>query len=224
MSKTSKEITALADKLYDEREDMDGVRRSIELLRGAADDYEAFWRRSRAHFFLGQEARDSLQMRAHHLAGTDAGDEAVRASNLRVEGHFWTGVNLALLAQLENPFRALRYALRAGRELRRAVALNPAYHGGGPLRVLARLESRLPGLLGGGPARARAHFEEALRHAPSNTVTRLYFAELLLEHGDTNRAREELEATLLVRFDPAWAFEIRRDQARAREILEAGFR
>jgi tetratricopeptide (TPR) repeat protein len=219
MSKTSKEITAAADKLYYERERLDGVRRSIELLHAAYDDYEALWRGARAHFFLGQEAHDCLEARAHYLSGIDAGKKAVRAFDESVEGHFWLGVNLALLAQLENPFRALRHVLQAGRKLRRAVSLNPAYHAGGPLRVLARLESKLPRLLGGGAERARAHFEEAIRLAPSNTVTRLYFAELLLERGDTARAGKELEAILAIPFDPAWAFEIKRDQARAREIL-----
>jgi uncharacterized protein (TIGR02996 family) len=76
--------------------------------------------------------------------------------------------------------------------------------------------------LGGGAERALAHFEEAIRLAPSNTVTRLYFAELLLQRGDAERARAELETLVAIRFDPAWAFEIKRDQARAREMLETG--
>jgi hypothetical protein len=136
-----------------------------------------------------------------------------------VEGHFWLGVNLALLAQLEKSFGALRYALSAKRELKRAVSINASYHAAGPLRVLARLESKLPRIFGGGTRRARAHFEEAIRLAPSNTVTRLYFAELLLESVDTTRARAELEAVLAIPVDPAWAFEINRDRNRAREML-----
>jgi cytochrome c-type biogenesis protein CcmH/NrfG len=76
--------------------------------------------------------------------------------------------------------------------------------------------------LGGGTSRARAHFEEAIRLAPSNTVTRIYFAELLLERGDTQRARAELEALLALPFDPAWSFEIKRDRERAREMLKKG--
>ncbi|HEY0324259.1 MAG TPA: TRAP transporter TatT component family protein [Pyrinomonadaceae bacterium] len=222
MSKTSKEITALADKFYEEREEPDGVRRSIELLSEAANDYEALWRKSRAHFFLGQEAQDKEEARTHHHSGIDAGSRAVRAFNRGVEGHFWHGVNLALMAQLEKPFASLRHALEARRKLRRASSLDPAYHAAGPLRVLARLESKLPRILGGGKSRARTHFEEAIRLAPSNTVTRLYFAELLMECGDISRARAELEALLAIPFDPAWAFEIRRDQARAREMLKAG--
>ena len=219
MSKTSKEITALADELYAGRENLEGVRESVELLKEAATDYDALWRASRAHFFLGQEAHDKMEARRAHLSGIDAGRLAVRVLDNRVEGHFWLGVNLALLAQLEKSFGALRYALSAKRELKRAVSINASYHAAGPLRVLARLESKLPRIFGGGTRRARAHFEEAIRLAPSNTVTRLYFAELLLESVDTTRARAELEAVLAIPVDPAWAFEINRDRNRAREML-----
>lgn len=219
MSKTLEEIRALADELYHEREQLDGVRRSLELLRAAGRDYEALWRTARAHFFLGQEARDKAEAGAHHRAGVDAGMRAVRESQARVEGHFWLGVNLALLAQLGSPLGALRAALEARRELKHAVALNRAYHGAGPLRVLARLESKLPRLLGGGRRRALTRFEEAIELAPSNTVTRIYFAELLLEGGDTQRARAELEIILSLPLDPAWAFEMRRDRKKAEEMM-----
>jgi tetratricopeptide (TPR) repeat protein len=224
MSKTLKEITALADKLYGGRENLEGVRRSLELLVAAAGDYEALWRMSRAHFFLGQEAKDKDEARSHHRAGIDSGRRAARASRQSVEGHFWLGVNLALLAQLEKPFGAVRHALRAKRALKRAAALDPSYHSAGPLRVLARLEAKLPSLLGGGIKRARPHFEEAIRLSPSNTVTRIYFAEALLECGDTAHAREELETILATPSNVAWAFEIRRDQTRALEIMQNYFK
>lgn len=215
MSKLAKEMAELADRLYHEREHPEGVRRSLEFLRAGYCDYEALWRMARAHFFLGQEAPDAQQARAAHLAGIDAGRRAVRAFESRVEGHFWLGVNLSLLARMEKPFRAIGLALQARRALRHAISLDPAYHAAGPLRVLARLESKLPRLLGGGTERALLHFEEAIRLAPKNTVTRLYFAELLSERGEIERARMELETLLAIPFDPDWAFEIKRDRAKA---------
>ena len=87
------------------------------------------------------------------------------------------------------------------------------------MRVLARLESRLPRIMGGGKQRAREHYEEALSLAPENTVTRIYFAELLLECGDPGAARLELEALLAIPFNGSWAFEIKRDRARALELM-----
>ncbi|MBD0370864.1 MAG: tetratricopeptide repeat protein [Pyrinomonadaceae bacterium] len=224
MSKNSEAREALADRLYDGREQAENVRRSLELLERASEDYEALWRLSRARFFLGQEAQSRDEARAHHLAGVEAGSRAVSLQDARVEGHFWLGVNLALLAQIEKPLGALRRVLRARRELKLAVALDAAYHAAGPLRVLARLESKLPLILGGGRHRARAHFEQAISLAPSNTVTRIYFAELLLECGDTDRARKELEAIIAAPFDPAWAFEIKRDRKKALELITSGLR
>lgn len=219
MPETPKEILKSADALYAEREESERVRRSLKLLSDCSGDYEALWRIARAHFFLGQEAEDKATARAHHLSGIDAGSLAVRASEGGVEGRFWLGVNLALLAQLEKAFKALRLALRARQELKRAVSLDAGYHAAGPLRVLARLEAKLPRIFGGNRKRALLHFEEAVRLAPANTVTRLYFAEDLLARGDRERARTQLEALLEAPFDPAWAFEITRDRRRAREFL-----
>lgn len=220
MNENLEEITKESDRLYQEREEIGKVRLSLEHLGRAPAEYEILWRMGRARFFLGQEAMDKAEARSHHLAGVRACEQAARLRAEGVEGHFWLGVNLALLASLEKALRALPQALRAKRELRRAVSLDASYHSGGPLRVLARLESKLPRLLGGGHARACAHYEEALRLAPANTVTRLYFAELLVERGEMSRARLELEAILSSPSDPAWAFEINRDKARARELIK----
>jgi tetratricopeptide (TPR) repeat protein len=216
------EITGRADALYAARERTENVRLSLELLQQAAArrDYEVAWRLGRALFFLGQEAQHKEEARASHASGAEASARAARQSPRRVEGHFWLGVNLALLARLENPFHALRHVLRARRELERATRIDPSYHAAGPLRVLGRLQHKLPRLVGGGTKHARANFERAIEIAPLSTVTRLYFAEMLLETGATDEARTHLEAILNIPDDPAWTFEIKRDQRLAREMLK----
>jgi tetratricopeptide (TPR) repeat protein len=217
------EIAEHADALYAARHEIQNVRQSVELLRDALAqgfDYELAWRQGRALFFLGQEAEDKAQARAFHKRAVKICKQAARAQRSRVEGHFWLGVNLALLAALERPFKALPHAIKARRALRRAVALNNAYHAAGPLRVLARLEAKLPALLGGGTSRARANFEKAVALAPSNTVTRLYFAELLQAAGDEQSARRQLEALLAASTDPDWAFETARDRRLAQAMLK----
>jgi hypothetical protein len=137
-----------------------------------------------------------------------------------VEGHFWLGVNLALLARLELPTKAVAQILEAKRALLRAIAIDASYHAAGSLRVLARLQHHLPRVLGGGVAQARANFERAIDIAPANTVTRIYFAELLLKIGEIDRARSELEVVLAAPPDPDWAFEIQRDQRLAEEMMK----
>jgi tetratricopeptide (TPR) repeat protein len=222
MKLSLEEIIKRADALYYERAHLENVRASVELLRSdeCANNYEAAWRLGRALFFLGQETESEGEARARHSRGATACEQAVELKPLRVEGHFWLGVNLALLARLENSFKALGHALRARHFLQRAVRLDPAYHAAGPLRVLARLQHKLPRLLGGGQKRSRANFERAINLAPANTVTRLYFAELLMEIGDNPRARKELESILNAPPDPAWAFESARDREIAREMIK----
>lgn len=216
------EIIDRADALYAARSRVQDVSLSVELLEAALArkfDYELGWRLGRALFFLGQEADNRDEARAFHARAVRICELASRRERTRVEGHFWLGVNRALLAALEKPLRALGHALRARRSLRRAVSLDAAYHAAGPLRVLARLEAKLPTWLGGGRERASADFEKALALAPANTVTRLYFAELLIEAGDEARALSELETLLAAPLDPAWAFETERDRRLAQAML-----
>lgn len=105
------------------------------------------------------------------------------------------------------------------RELQLAIQIDSSYHGAGPLRVLARLQHKLPRLLGGGCGRAYTNYKAAVSFAPENTVTRIYFAELLLESGERELGRKQLEFVLNVSADPVWAFEIERDKRIAMEML-----
>jgi len=88
------------------------------------------------------------------------------------------------------------------------------------LRVLARLQQRLPQLLGGGIARARKNYERAISIAPANTVTRIYFAELLLDQGEIEQAHAELQIVLNAALDPDWSFEINRDRLLAKKLMK----
>jgi tetratricopeptide (TPR) repeat protein len=222
MNQATEEIIRRADALYAARENAENVRASIRLLEegDCASQYEALWRIARALFFLGQEAEDDEEKRVFHARAAALCKQAARTEPKRVEGHFWLGVNLALLAEVEKPLKALRYALHARRALMRAVQLEPAYHAAGPLRVLARLQHKLPRTFGGGRERARVNFERAIQLEPSNTVTRLYFAELLIEMGDGERARSQLTALLNATPDAGWTFEAARDRQLARRMLD----
>jgi len=211
-----------ADELYSKRERIESVRASVDFLRPVADstgNYELDWRLGRAFFFLGQEAARKDLAHSYHLQGIVVCDRAAGVKPGSIEAHFWLGVNLALCARLGSPIAAIRHALRAKRELERAVKINAAYHAAGPLRALGRMEHKLPFWLGGSRSCARASYEEAIAIAPQNTVTRVYFAELLLELREQNQARSQLKFILNGPHDPQWAFEIERDRRVAKEML-----
>lgn len=224
MQPSLNQIIERADALYAARENLKNIHSSVALLKDLVQtDYESGWRLGRCYFFLGQEAKSQEKSTVYYGQGIRASARAVRLAPLRVEGHFWLGVNLALKAKSSNVLFALGLAWLAKRSLRRAVRLDPSYHAAGPLRVLARVQHKLPWLAGGGSARARASFERALQLAPENSVTRIYFAELLVDIGDKIEVKKQLEAILNGKPDPAWAFEIKRDRKLAREWLDVDF-
>jgi hypothetical protein len=217
------EIIERADKLYSCRTDMDCVIECVRLLKSVEiGEFEIAWRLGRAWFFLGQEAMDRSDRRKNYQLGIEASERAVSFRDERVEGHFWHGVNLALLAAEANVITAAGLALRAKRALLRAVAIDAGFHGAGPLRVLAKLEQKMPKVLGGGVKRSRAHFDQAIQISTGNTVTRIYYAELLLGIGEHAAAKRQLEAVLNSPDDAFWQFEIDRDKRLARAMLERG--
>src|SRR3982750_1751439 len=206
--------------LYSARHELANVEKSLELLQSAAkNSFEIDWRMSRACFFVGQECESIVGNKSMHTAGVKAGWAAVKESADRVEGNFWLGVNLALLAQVQSKPFAILHALQAKRALLKAVEIDEAYHGAGPLRVLARLQQKLPRLLGGGTERAMQNYQAAVQIDPTNTVTRIYFAELLLKIDRVEQAREQLETIRQTTPHPDWKFECERDQARAIAML-----
>jgi hypothetical protein len=222
MDGSIKETISQADELYSKRERIENVCASVDILRHVAEvtgNYEIDWRLGRAFFFLGQQAARKDLAHSFHSQGIVVCDRAAGVQPESVEAHFWLGVNLALCARLGSPIAAIRHALRAKRELERAVKINCAYHAAGPLRVLGRMEHKLPFWLGGSRSRARATYERAIATAPEDTVTRVYFAELLLELGGQNQVRSQLEFILNGPHDPQWAFEIERDRRIAKEML-----
>lgn len=211
-----------ADELYQQRARPEAVRESVMVLsgaRGGANLYEVQWRLARAMFFLGQQAESTPEKLQLHSSAMEAGARAVGLNPLRVEGHFWVGVNLALYAESARAPRGIRAIWRARSELKRAVEIAESYHGAGPLRVLARLEHRAPRLLGGNRKRSRAYFDRAMAIV-RNSVTLLYAAELALDEGEQERAAGLLKEIIASPSEPEWEFENSRDREAARSLLE----
>lgn len=214
-------VIETADLLYRRRGPLEPIQQSVELLNAAIageQNYEFFWRLARAHFFLGQQANIKGIGERCFQDGIKAGDAAVNVKPTSVEGHFWLGVNLALLLSIQRHHTDFRNAIRTRPTLRRALEIDPAYHDAGALRVLGRLNHKLPFLFGS-KKRARDSYEQALAIAPNNSVTRIYFAELLMDMKDVAAAHEQLVQILDMAMNDEWAFEITRDQAHARTLL-----
>jgi tetratricopeptide (TPR) repeat protein len=218
LARTAAEAAAQLDGIYRGRAESKGSSAIIDQLASrpfAVDSYGLQWRLARAMFILGEDTHEYFR------GGIKHGQRAVNLNGMRVEGHFWLGVNQALCAEQNRGPSAAVLVIKARRHLRRAVAISESYHGAGPLRVLARLDHKAPLLLGGNRKRSRAYYERALRIAPHNSVTLLYAAELAIDDQDLTKAACLLQEIIDLPIDPEWEAENARDKLPARSLLAA---
>jgi tetratricopeptide (TPR) repeat protein len=196
--------------------------------RDKAAAYSALWRCSRLSHFRAMQAEngDSLnasataQARRHFAAGAAAALKAVRLQRSRVEGNFWYGVNLIEAARRRTMPAALLALPVAIRHIDRAASIEEEYHCAAPLRVRARLMHLRPLLLGSSLATALAIYRRALRIAPTNSTTLLYYAEALLAARQHHAARNVLKRIGEAESDPDWLWEQTRDRRLATALLQ----
>src|SRR5579871_3054679 len=147
----SKDAHMLADDLYRNRQNISGVRESIDRLLNDFEcetDYGIQWRLSRSYFFLGQEEGEKSGKSTFFKRGIVSGEKSVSLAPDQVEGHFWLAVNQALMAEAVSNLSALGYIRSAFGHLERACEIDRRFHGAGPLRIKARLKHKLPWPLG----------------------------------------------------------------------------
>lgn len=174
----------------------------------------------------------SLARSKTHLAGEVGGSEAAalyeeaaaharKATELAPENpetHFERASALARLVEFRGIFESLNIAETVRQELERTLELDPEH--AGALHALALWHHHVPWIAGGRQGEIRPLFERAIELEPDNISHRRAFGEVLIEIGEREAGREQLEGALAIE---AETFVGEREQARARELLDEHF-
>lgn len=215
-----------ADDYYLGRQNLENVRRALQLLRDAVTqnpaDYEAWWRLSRTACYLARHTAKPEKMRFLEEA-VAAGKHAVALAPHRVEGHFWLGANYGLTAEVRSFLKALMLVDVIRHEMETVVHLDPDYEQAAGERILARLDFRAPFFKGGDKRRSMDLLEKCLTRYPENSLTMLYLADAYWSFGLRDETREQLENILALCPDPLYGPELAENQAEARERLSRNF-
>ncbi|MBZ5486563.1 hypothetical protein HW452_03395 [Halomonas aquamarina] len=107
----------------------------------------------------------------------------------------WQGIILASYARERGGLGALGIAGDARDALERAIALDPQGGNGSAYVTLGALYDNVPGrpISFGSSDKARQMFQRAVEVRPDGIDVNYYYAEFLLEEGDTQAAREHAE-------------------------------
>lgn len=107
----------------------------------------------------------------------------------------WQGIILASYARERGGFGALGVAGDARDVLERAISLDPQGGNGSAYVTLGALYDNVPGrpISFGSSDKARQMFQRAVEVRPDGIDVNYYYAEFLLDEGDTDAAREHAE-------------------------------
>ena len=110
---------------------------------------------------------------------------------------------------------------RHPKELKAALALDPAYDQAGAHRILGRIYYEAPGppFSVGDRQKSLEHLTQAVRLAPDNSTNHLSLAETLLKLGKPEEARRELEAVLKATRHAIWPRGVADDRREAQKLL-----
>ena len=219
-------VITRADTYYQSRENLNNLRKAIAILQQhvASDsrDYEAWWRISEYDCVLARHLPHSEKNPVIE-EGVTAGQKAENLQPGRPEGHFWTGVNEGLLAEVRGLFGGLELIDSIRNEMETVLKLDPDYLQDGAERVLGRLYYRIPFFKGGDNQRTVQLLEHCLTHYPGNSLTMLYLADSYRAVGRLEDARRMLEEILHLSSAPGDGPELAENQAAARQKLEKYF-
>jgi tetratricopeptide (TPR) repeat protein len=207
------------------QEDPARIDRARDLLeahvaRGGAADLPTLLALARAWFLFGEERAKSVDDKV--AAYARARDYAKRATELApkdADAHLWYAITLGTWSQA----KGLLSSALALRDLRKEVDIvlrldpdNIEAH-----IMAGSIARELPVVLGGSARESEQHFKTAQRLDPRLTGVRLELAQLYINTGRYQDARQQLQSLLAERAPtdrPRWTL---REVPRARQMLES---
>lgn len=147
------------------------------------NDFETSWRMARLAYFIGHFGLGETLKQAEQMQVFDVGYRAAEiAKNLepkRVEGYYWYAINIGKYSLAKGKLTALKNAKLGRDTLLKAAQIDPAYHWGGPYRVLGKYYQDVPsGISFGDKKIAEEYFKKAIEISPNFRLNFLYLSRL----------------------------------------------
>jgi tetratricopeptide (TPR) repeat protein len=178
-------------------------------------------RLSRTCFILGDMA--PINERGHYYEkGLDYAEKVLAQEPNGVAGHYWKAMNLSGLADVGTQLQGFKLLPKIMEELKRILALDETYDDAGAHRVIGRIYFEAPSwpISVGDKKKSLQHLETAVRLAPNHSTNHLYLAETMLDLGQKDQARAELQKVLQDGLHALTPKDLEEDRQEARRLLD----
>lgn len=216
------ETIAAADQFFKEREDIEKLRKAVELMSDMRDpanrNFEVEWKFAKYSFFLGKMLKEEKESGAAFTKGKDAGRIASKIDPSRPEGHFWYAANLGELSRQSPITVGLKSVDDIRDSMNKVLEIQPDYQGASAYDALGQLELKTR-LTGGKAEKAAEFLEKGLSIAPDNANIKLHLAEAYFALKKDAEAIKQLNDVIRMKPHPDYIVEHKLAVDEAKKIL-----
>jgi tetratricopeptide (TPR) repeat protein len=186
------------------------------------NSYDAAWKAARTCGWLADDLYDDKVKRAHFSGrGIEYAKAAIALDPKRVEGHYYSGINLGL--QATTKLVGAKFMVPTVRDAaKKAMQLDPAYDHGGPPRLLGALYAEAPPWPAsiGDPDKGVDLLTQALSHGNDYPLNNLLLGNALVKAEKPDQARGQYKVVLDATVRPDDAHFLGRWKQKAQKALE----
>lgn len=223
-SQSPDDLISQADKLYSEMKDMETAQEALAKYRLALNEaenkYEAYWKISRIHYYIGSRTESKKDKKIIFSQGIYYAKKAIEQEPEKPDGYYWLGVNYGVYGEARGVMKSLFLVDDIKKAMNKVIELNREYEDGGPDRVLGRVYFKVPGIAGGSKKKSLEHLLKSKEFGPEDPLTRVYLADTYLALKEVEKARAELDYVLSLEDDPRWVAGVEETKEDAKEILK----
>lgn len=214
-----------AKALYANRDDLDNVRKALEVLQGARNpddrDFELEHTFATYSYYLGsREDLDEKEAEKVLKEGLTAAKIARRMEPDRPEGHFWAAAILGEQARRSPVTVGITSIDKIREGLNKVLEIDPSYQAGSAYLGLGRLELNTRGLAGGSAEKAVEYLEKGFENNKDNAYLYLYLSEAYFAVDRNEEARKVIGDLLNLKPDPDYVPEYEEARKKAEKLLE----
>lgn len=213
-----------ANDLFAQRADLAKAAQAAGLyekaLQADPKNEEAAWRLARVQYWIGKHQKTDDEKIAAFEKGIAAAKKAIAINPNSIGGHYWLGVSYALYGKAKGITKSLSLIDPIKEQMAAVIKLDPSYDKGGAYRVLGRLYFKLPGLFGGSNSTAIKDLKAAIKYGPDRWLNHLYLAEVYLDEGENDKAKELLNKIIAGPPEPGLEPDWAEEKARAQQLLK----
>ncbi|MGC8764673.1 MAG: tetratricopeptide repeat protein [Brevinematia bacterium] len=192
---------------WNERNSLEGAKKSYQTLKDEfkknQDNFEIAWKLARiSHFYADNFIKSNEEKKAILDSGKKAAEKATALKPDRPEGWYWLAVCLGSWGEANGIMQSLFAVKPIMDACNKGIKIAPDFENGSFFMVRGRVYQEAPAVISVGDVKkAIADYEKALKINPNNRTAYRFYAELLIEQNQKEKAKEIIEKGLAIPVD-----------------------